>query len=201
MNEKNVTSETNVSNVKGANKYVLFDYIIIALLAAAGVVVKPYISTAVHFISTPLMIPGGTLAGGLYMLWLVLAFAVTGKHGSPSLVGLVQAVTVMISGISAMPWIVTLISYTVSGVAADLVLLLSSFVFKVPFNKATAFFACMAANIAGTLVVSKAIFALPALYLAFTVVVAAFSGGVGGLLAWEVAHLLKRHGVLKRIQR
>jgi hypothetical protein len=182
-----------------AKKYVLFDYIVIALLAAAGIVVKPYISAAVHLISTPLMIPGGTLAGGLYMLWLVLAFAITGKHGAPSLVGLVQAVTVMISGISAMPWIVTLFSYTASGIAADLVILLSSFVFKVQFNRAVAFFSCMAANIAGTLVVGKAIFALPGLYLAFTLVVAAFSGGVGGLLAWEVARLLKSHGVIRNV--
>ena len=43
------------------------ELILISVMAALGLAVKPVVTPLAHIISTPLMIPGGALAGGLYL--------------------------------------------------------------------------------------------------------------------------------------
>ena len=58
----------------------LSDYIIIAMMASIGIAVKTIIVPLAQIITGPLFIPGGVLAGGFYMMFLVLGEAITNKR-------------------------------------------------------------------------------------------------------------------------
>ncbi len=57
-------------NLKG---FTVFELILMALLASIGIAAKPVVVPLAHMITVPLGIPGGAIAGGLYMFWIVLA--------------------------------------------------------------------------------------------------------------------------------
>jgi hypothetical protein len=181
----------------GLKRFGVYDLIIIAVMAALGIALKPVITLAVHFISTPLMIPGGSLAGGLYMMWLVLAFALTGKCGAGTLVGLVQAVMVMLLPIPGSHGAMSLVSYTAPGVALDLLMLLMLVLPGRGFDRLASFFGGLVANLTGTLIVNLIFFKLPPLFLLVTICAAALSGGVGGLIVWELYKVAKRYRLVR----
>ncbi|NLC63344.1 MAG: hypothetical protein GX759_04660, partial [Thermoanaerobacterales bacterium] len=49
-----------------------YNLVIIALVSAIGIAVKPFTTTFAHIITGPLYIPGGVVGGGLYMMWIVI---------------------------------------------------------------------------------------------------------------------------------
>ena len=173
-------------------KFTVRELILIAAMAALGVAVKPIVVPLAHLVSTPLMIPGGAFAGGLYMMWLVVAFGLTGKRGSATLVGVIQAILVTVTGISGSHGIMSLVSYTLPGIAIDLGLLIMR-------HRACCLLCCviagLLANATGTAVVNLIFFSLPALPLALSLAVAAFSGAVGGIIAWELLKALRKYGI------
>ena len=61
-------------------KFSIFDLVIIAISAAIGVAIKPVIVPLVQIVSGPLFIPGGAIAGGFYMMWLVIGAGLVGKR-------------------------------------------------------------------------------------------------------------------------
>ncbi len=170
------------------NQFSVYDLLIIAVTAALGIVLKPFIATLAHLAAGPLMIPGGALAGGLYMLWLVLGLGLTGKYGTATLVGLVQALAIMFSGTIGSHGALTLLSYTLPGVALDWGLYLLGHKVCCP---GCAFLAGFLANTTGTFVVNVIIFRLPGPFLGLILAVAALSGGLGGLLAWQLLKMLR----------
>lgn len=174
---------------KFLNRFSIFDLLIMAVMATLGIVLKPFISTLAHLAVGPLMIPGGAVAGGLYMLWLVLGLGLTGKYGAATLIGFVQALVIMFSGSIGSHGVMTLVSYTLPGVALDLGLFLLGHKVCCP---GCAFLAGLLANTTGTFIVNCIFFRLPGLFLALILAVAALSGGLGGLLAWELLKLLHK---------
>jgi ABC-type thiamin/hydroxymethylpyrimidine transport system permease subunit len=164
----------------------------IAAMASLGLAVKPLVVPLAHLFSTPLMIPGGALAGGLYMMWLVVASGLTGQRGSATLVGMIQAIVVMITGLPGSHGVLSLISYALPGLAIDAALLLAR---RRMDSRGWAFVACLLANVTGTAATNIIFFSLPAIPLLLSLAVAAFSGGLGGLLAWELLKALKKHGI------
>ena len=177
---------------KVLNKFSVRDLILIAAMAALGIAIKPIVVPLAHLVSTPLMIPGGAFAGGLYMMWLVIAMGLTGKRGSATLAGLVQAILVMITGISGSHGVMSLISYTLPGLAVDLGLLIIRHRVCCPL---CSFLAGILANVTGTAVVNMLFFSLPAVPLLLSLAVAAFSGGIGGLIAWELLKTMRKFGL------
>jgi len=167
-------------------------------MAAVGLAIKPVVTAAVHLVSAPLMIPGGSLAGGLYMLWIVLAYAVTGKFGTATMVGLVQAIMVIITGMPGSHGILSLLSYVAPGVVTDVFLLIFIALCKQEYNRLASFFAGMCANMTGALIVNLIFFRLPLPFLALTTVIAAISGGIGGLIAWELYRVMRRYKLTGR---
>lgn len=159
-------------------------------MAALGIVLKPIIVPLAHLVSGPLMIPGGALAGGLYMLWLVVGFGLVGKYGTATLIGFTQALVVMFTGVIGSHGIMTLASYTAPGIVMDLGLLILG---HRVCCRSCAFVAGLLANTTGTFVVNFIFFRLPGVFLLLTLTVAALSGGVGGLLAWELLRLLDKY--------
>jgi len=174
------------------SKYSVFELIIIAMIAALGIAVKPVVSPLVRVITGPVGVPGGVLAGGIYMMFLVLARGVTRRWLAGTLTAIVQALIVLLSGVGS-HGPMTLVTYIMPGVAVDLIV----FVFE-RFNniragstrpKLTAsacFCAGIAANVTGSFLVSIALFNIPIVPLLLALSVSALSGGLGGLLAFSL---------------
>jgi len=161
-------------------KFTVFDLVLIALVAALGIATKPVIVPLVHIITGPLFIPGGAVAGGFYMMWIVVGAGITTKRGTASLIALVQAIMVIAIRVFGTHGIMSLITYLIPGLAVELFLIISRQKCR---NIVSCFFAGMVANIAGTVMTNLVFFKLPWVPLLLTIAAAALSGGLGGLLA------------------
>ncbi|MDD4171057.1 MAG: ECF transporter S component [Syntrophomonas sp.] len=179
----------NVNMVqKFLDRFSLYDLVIIAMMAALGVATKQIIVPLAHIITGPLFIPSGAVAGGLYMMWLVLGFGITGKRGTMTLICVVQAILVIATGILGSHGALSLITYTVPGILADIgLLLIGHRVCCLP----CAFLAGLLANIGGTVMVNFVYFRLPLIPLLLSLSVAALSGGLGGLLAYKILQQIR----------
>lgn len=176
-------------------KFSVRDLVLIAAMAALGIAIKPIVVPIAHLISSPLMLPGGALAGGLYMMWIVVAFGLTGKHGTATLVGIVQAILVLITGVAGSHGAMSLISYTMPGILVDVVFLI---IRKEIGSMPLALLAGILANLAGTVVVNIIFFSLPMIPLLLSICVAAFSGGIGGVISWYLLTFLGKYGIWRR---
>lgn len=174
---------------KFLDRFTLYDLIVIAMLAALGVALHPVIHPVVQIVTGPLFIPTGAVAGGLYMMWLVLGAGITGKRGTATLIGIVQAFLVMGTGIIGSHGAMSLVTYTMPGIMADLGLLVTG---HRVCCRPCAFLAGMLANVAGTAMVNFVYFRLPPIPLALSLSVAALSGGLGGILAFQILQPLWR---------
>lgn len=169
----------------------MFDLVIIALMAAIGIAIKPIVVPLAHIITGPLYIPGGVIAGGFYMLWIVLGAGLVGKPGAATLIALVQAIMVLTMGIFGTHGAMSFFTYTLPGLAVDAIFLLSG---HRGCCKGCCFAAGIAANISGTFLVNVVFFRLPMIPLLLSLSAAAFSGGIGGLIASSVIiHFKKWH--------
>jgi len=173
-------------------KFSMFELVVIALAADFGIAIKPIVVPLSHIITGPLLLPGGVVAGGFYMLWLVLGAALTGKAGTATIIGLVQAIMVMVSGAYGNHGVLSLITYTLPGLATDIVFILSRNRFKSP---SFMFAAGAAANITGTLLSSFVFFRLPLIPLLLGLCTAALSGGLGGIVAYRIARQLEKYDI------
>ncbi len=167
----------------------MFDLVMIAMTAALGVATKPIIVPLAHLITGPLFIPGGALAGGFYMMWLVIGAAITGKRGTATLVGLVQGFMVLVTGFYGTHGVLSILTYSFPGLAVDLGLLFYRSYVK---SVSGMFIAGILANVAGTISTNWVFFRLPFIPLMLSLAVASFSGGLGGILAYKIVQQLSR---------
>ncbi len=183
--------------MKGLLKsFSIFEIVVIALMATIGIAIKPLISPLIHIITGPLYIPGGAVAGGFYMMWLILGAGLIGKKGVATIISIVQAIMVISLGIYGTHGIMSLFTYMVPGLVVDLYLLL----FRVKkFNIVTYFIAGILANINGTFLVNLVFFRLPLVPLVLTLSAACLSGGIGGLIAYKIVNRLNKNQVLKEL--
>ena len=174
------------------SRFSLFQLMTISLMAALGVAVKSVITPVAHILTGPLYIPGGVVAGGVYMMFLVLAASLTGMRGAAMLCGLCQGVIVLVVGVAGSHGVLSILTYTLTGLAVDLLLLLMR-------HKGCCvlccFFGGMAANLTGTLLVNVAFFSLPFIPLVLSMAAGALSGGLGGVLAWVLTSRLRKYRV------
>lgn len=175
------------------SKYSMFELLIIAMMAAAGIATKPIIVPLVHIITGPLFIPGGAIAGGFYMMWIVIAMGIVRKTGTGFLSGVVQAILVVAMGMFGTHGIVSLISYTLPGLAVDIIFLFSK---NKNYNILHFMFACCFANLTGTYMSNVVFFRLPLIPLLFTLSSAALSGCLGGLIANSVINKVRKLGII-----
>lgn len=170
-------------------KFTVFDLIIIAIVAALGIAMKPVIVPLVHIITGPLFIPGGAVAGGFYMMWIVVGAGLVGKRGAATLIAVVQAIIVIAIGVIGTHGIMSLVTYIAPGIAVELLLWVTR---QRGDNIFACFFAGMAANVVGTLLSNFVFFKLPLIPLLLTLAGGALSGGLGGLLAYVIIRGFKR---------
>jgi ABC-type thiamin/hydroxymethylpyrimidine transport system permease subunit len=177
-------------NPKGFfKKFSVFDLIIMAIVAALGIAMKPVIVPLIHIITGPLFIPGGAIAGGFYMMWIVIGAGLVGKRGAAVIIAIVQAIIVLTVGIVGTHGIVSLITYVAPGIAVELLFLITR---QNGDNIFSCFFAGMAANLAGTVLTNFVFFKLPLVPLVLTLAGGALSGGLGGLIAYAVIKSVRK---------
>ncbi|MCL1805707.1 MAG: ECF transporter S component [Clostridiales bacterium] len=172
--------------------YRLADYLLIAMTAALSIAVKTAVNPLAQLLTSPLFIPGGVAAGGFYMMFIVLPPAITGKRGAALLTALVQAVLVVILGAPGSHGAASLLTYTLPGLAAEAVWLLSG---ARAGGSICCFIAGVCANMAGSYAVNLLLFRLPLIPLLLSLSVAALSGGLGGWAACVLARRIRRLGI------
>lgn len=175
-------------------RFTIFDLVIIALTSALGIAIKPIVVPLVHIITGPLYIPGGAAAGGFYMLWIVLGFGITKKKGTSTLIGLVQALLVIISGVYGTHGAISIITYTLPGIMTDIIIVIIK---DKVFTPSGFFVLGLAANIMGTFLSSLVFFRLPLIPMLLTLSVASLSGGIGGLIAYKIMKQLDKTNIIK----
>ncbi len=166
----------------------VFNIIIIAMCAGLGIALKPVLVPLVHIITGPLFIPGGAVAGGFYMLFIVVAAGLVGKRWTATLTCAVQAVLVLITGVIGSHGIMSLVTYILPGVMVDLLLI------AIRHRACCAlccFLAGMAANLTGSFLSNAVFFRLPFVPLMLTLFAGALSGGLGGVVAWSIIKKLR----------
>ena len=178
------------------SRYSMREFIIIALFASIGIAVKPLISPFFKIMTGPLMIPGGVIVGGIYMMFPVLASGLTRGRISATLASTAQAALVIATGVGSQG-IISIITYIIPGITIDFIMLMFGFVQKMRASAAACFFACMFANVTGSFLVGAAIFAIPPIPLMLSLCAAALSGGVGGLTAYTVIKQIKKLNIVK----
>jgi ABC-type thiamin/hydroxymethylpyrimidine transport system permease subunit len=155
------------------------DLVLMTLFASLGIATKNIFHPLVATITEPLYIPAGAVAGGLYMMWPVMAFGFVRKVGGASMTSLIQAFISLV-----MPFgnfgLLSFIIYLGPGMTIDAFFLLSR-------HKACCAGCCIGAsalaNAVGTVLVASLILILPLIVLSFMAVLAAISGSVGGFIA------------------
>ena len=176
---------------KFLKRFSMFDLVVISLTAALGVGINPIIVPLVHIITGPLYIPGGAAAGGFYMLWIVLGLGMTRKIGTGTLIGLVQALLVMITGVYGTHGAISIITYTVPGLLADM----AAKLLKDKFMSPAGFFTLgLLANVSGTFLSSLMFFRLPMIPMLLSLSAASLSGGLGGLIAFRITKAINKQG-------
>jgi len=175
--------------MKYLKKFRLHELSLIALMAALGIATKPIIVPLTHMITGPLFIPGGAVAGGLYMFWIALAAGLVGKRGTATLTALVQALIIVVTGAFGSHGIVSIITYTVPGMMIDLVFL----ILRRRWHTNVDFFvAGVIANLSGTYLSNMVFFRLPLVPLIMSLASGILSGGIGGLIAYKIYKMVKR---------
>lgn len=168
------------------------DLIIIASLAGIGFAMKIIIGPLFKMITVPLMVPGGSLAGGFYMMWLVLAVLIVSKWGTGLIFGLLQALIALVLG-TKNQGLLSLISYTLPGLALDFVYPL----LRHPDKLYTHIILCALANMLGAGVIAVFLFHHPLPAVAVVLGMALISGVVGGVVSYSVYKPLKQYGIIQ----
>ncbi len=175
----------------------MFDLTLMAMMAVLGIATKPIITPLVHMITAPLFIPGGALAGGLYMMWIIMARFLINKNGAATITCLIQAILVMALGVVGSHGVLSLLTYLVPGIAVDAGL----FLLGNP-RKPSIFYCFLAgilANLSGTFLVNVVFFRLPLIPLLLSLFLSAFSGGAGGIICFQILRQLEKTPLFKNV--
>lgn len=174
---------------KTLNKFTIFELVFIAGCAALGIAIKPILTPLVHLITGPLFIPGGSVGGGIYMMFIVVAALVIPKTGSATLATIVQAILAITTGVTGSHGLLSLFTYILPGIMMDAVFGVFRYQNKhvmIPFLMGAM------ANAGGTYASNLIFFRLPLIPLMLSLTAALLFGGLGGILADRVSVGLKR---------
>ena len=167
----------------------LRDLLIIAMMAALGMAIKPLLQPFSRVMLNTVFVPGGVVFGGFYMLWLVLARGLVDKPGSGILAAFIQGVTALALGLSPTSGILSLATFLLPGAAVELA-------FSIPgrglLPRAGRFLlSCILANLTGVgiVILIRGFGHGPAVIM---MIAGAISGGLGGLLAFAVSEKIPR---------
>jgi len=179
-------------------KITTLDAVFMALMAACGIALKPIVGPLAKLIGSAFLIPSGSIAGGIYMVWPMLGLLVVKKTGAATFVGLIEGIVVMVTGIYGSHGLLTLVTYTVPGIFIDLgFLLIRSFP-----KRWLLFFPTALGNLSGSLMVGIIIMHLPKIPLIISLIPSFIFGGLGGYLSWALYQwLIKTFPVFQKSEK
>lgn len=164
---------------KNVPKRTTVDIALMALIATLGIATKSIVQPLVSTLTGPLYIPTGAVAGGLYMMWPVMAYGLVRRPGTATIISLTQAFFALLIPIGNFGGF-TFIIYLAPGLAIDGFFMLSK-------HRACCAACCIAtaaiANVVGTVSYTVLFLSLPEFALVFFGLIAAMSGCVGGFVA------------------
>jgi hypothetical protein len=162
--------------------------VFITFMAAGGLALKPIIGPLGKIIGSIFFIPGGAIAGAVYMIWPMLALLVVQRFGVATLVGLIEGIIVIITGIYGSHGILSLITYLLPCILIDIAYVILK---KAP-GTLSHFIPPALGNTCGTLIVAYFMMHLPDLPLLLSLIPAFIFGGFGGILAAKFHKVLIR---------
>ncbi len=155
------------------------DAVFVALMSACGLALKPIVGPLFKLIGSALLIPSGSMAGAIYMIWPMLALLIVKQSGIATTVGLIQGIIVMVTGIYGSHGVLSMITYTIPGIIIDLVYLM---IYRFENQWLMVIPAAMG-NVSGTAIVSIVFLHLPLIPLIIGLIPAFFFGALGGYLS------------------
>lgn len=164
------------------------DATFVVLMAACGLALKPIIGPLAKLIGSVLFMPGGVIAGSVYMMWPMLALLVVRRFGIAMLVGFIQGTVVLVTGWYGSHGILSLPTYLTPCLFIDL----SYWVLKRYKNRIVLFIPTALGNLTGSLMVGVFVYHLPTLPLFTSLIPAFIFGGLGGWFASALYLLLIR---------
>lgn len=177
-------------------KFTLYDIVVIAMMAALGIAVKTIIVPLAQIATSALFIPGGAVAGGIYMMFIVIAVCVVRKPFTAVLMCLVQTIMITILGTMGTHGVMNFITYLTPGIGVEILYFIIRNKF---YTKEGCFAGGVVANIIGTFAVNFVFFNLAPIPLLLSIAVAALSGGIGGLIAYVLsAQIVKLNPHMKK---
>lgn len=170
------------------NNFTPFDLIIIALLSACGIAIKPFVRLLGQALVGSI-IPTGAVAGIIYMIWVVLPCNIVKKRGTAVLVGIVQAGLVVVFDMLGNKGIANLLVYIVPCIVLEFGIM--------PFKNyvSSGFLSFLAgglANMTGSLIMGVLFFNMPTIPLVISLVTGFISGGIGGVIAFKLFVVFKQ---------
>ena len=160
----------------------------VVLMAACGIALKPIVGPMAKLVGSALFIPSGAIAGAVYMIWPMMALLVVGRFGTAMLVGLIEGIVVLVTGLYGSHGFLSLFIYFMPCLLMDL-----SFLLVRSRNRKWMYFLPTAlANVTGTALVGLLIMHMPRIPLLLSLIPSLLFGGLGGLFAVGLHGLLVR---------
>ncbi len=160
-----------------------------ANLAVLGIVAKPLFSPLFNFITDFIRIPGGSMTAGVSMLFLVCGAALVHKPCTALLIGLLQGVLALSTGISAVAGALVLITYSLPGISIDAIMMLGQ---RIPL-KERMILAGSLGVLTGSAAANLLYFHLALIPFLLFYIFGILSGGIGGYLAWRIMQRIPEH--------
>jgi hypothetical protein len=164
------------------------DMILIAILATMGISIKPFISPLFNIITDLIFIPGGSSAGGIYMMFLTIGAVLINNEHVAIYIGIIQGLIALLMGISGFQGALAIIIYTAPGITIDFIVKFrSKFNYKLVVMVATAL-----GNLTGSLMTNFIFFHLKLVPASLFLIFAILSGLLGGQLAFIITERIKK---------
>lgn len=176
---------------RSVGKTATVDLVTMALFASLGIATKNIVRPLIGIFVGLMYIPTGAVAGGIYMMWPVMAYGFVQKRGAATITALIQACISLV-----MPYgnfgLLSFVIYLAPGLAIDAFFLLTR-------HRACCVACCIGAaaiaNAVGTVLVGALVLALPEITLLFLALIASISGCVGGFIANMVLVRIRKTGL------
>lgn len=156
--------------------------LLIAILASMGTIIKPFIAPVFNIITDLIFIPGGSSAGGIYMMFLTIGAILINKKNVAMYIGLLQGILVFITGISGFQGALSIIIYTAPGITIDFIMR-----FRNKFNyKYVVMISNALGNLTGSIMTNFIFFKLKLVPASLFFVFSILSGLMGGYLGFII---------------
>ena len=166
--------------------------VFLSLCVCGGLIAKRVVTPVLNPLTDFIRLPGGGAAAAFSLLFIVLGCTVTDWPFAATLATLVQGTLAFCLGMTGYQGMFTLLTYTVPGVAIDIVRRFTPTGSEIYF-----FLSCCLGNLLCAAISNLLVFHLRSFTLLLWLLVAACFGGLAGMLASWIYRRLKKAGVLQ----